>query len=279
MPIYSKSQKQFLFDAINAVSPGAITPVDLDNATFGVPKAITPKTADDPNTEITLRGRQGRGYIGVQTYRYKRLSLNDIFKNMVPQVTGPNAYGYLTSVAKKTAFAQNLNGRYGLNLVSDDIPDQYIYLNINNTVRVLPTCVQYTGTITFMSVLGKNNLEELVLNDILPIMVHPIDITLGKRCATILGYGVDFTEDPQVMTSIVNGSMSVGTNVTSGFSDNLVALMVSRGLPSFDYTGAKVTRRTTAQEPRANKRFDNVLVITNVTDPQVAGDWLLHYNN
>lgn len=278
MPLYSKSQQQFLLDAINEVSPDAIMPADITNTTFGDPRAIAQVLPEDPNTEITLRGRQGRGYIGTQTYRYKRLSLNDLFKNFVPQVTAPNAYGWLTTVAKKTAFAQNLNGRYGLNLTADDIPDQYVYLNEENVLTVNSTSVQYKGTIRFMSIRGKNNLEQLVLNDILDAIEHPIDPALDKRCATMLGYGVDFSDEVQLMQGLVTGSMSVGANYTSGLSDALVASMVSRGLPSFDYTGAKITQKLTSAEPRANKMFDRVLVISGLNDPQLAGDWLLHYN-
>lgn len=278
MPLYSKSQQQFLLDAINAVSPGAIMPADSDNTTFGVPKAIHQVLPEDPDTEITLRGRQGRGYIGIQTYRYKRLSLNDLFKNFVPQVTAPTAYGWLTTVAKKTAFAQNLNGRYGLNLTADDIPDQYVYLNEENVLAVNATSVQYKGSIRFMSTRGKNNLEDQLLNDILEAIKHPIEPSLEKRCATMLGYGVDFSEEVQLMQGLVNGSMSVGANFTSGLSDALVASMVSRGLPSFDYTGAKITQKLTSAETRANKMYDRVLVISGLNDPQLAGDWLLHYN-
>ena len=278
MPLYSKSQQQFLLDAINAVSPGAIMPADLANTTFGVPKAIHQVLPEDPDTEITLRGRQGRGYIGIQTYRYKRLSLNDLFKNFVPQVTAPTAYGWLTTVAKKTAFAQNLNGRYGLNLTADDIPDQYVYLSEENVLAVNATSVQYKGSIRFMSTQGKNNLEDQLLNDILEAIKHPIEPSLEKRCATMLGYGIDFSEEVQLMQGLVNGSMSVGANFTSGLSDALVASMVSRGLPSFDYTGAKITQKLTSAEPRANKMYDRVLVISGLNDPQLAGDWLLHYN-
>ncbi|ANZ50331.1 putative virion structural protein [Erwinia phage vB_EamM_Phobos] len=279
MPLYSKSQQQFLLDAINAVSPGAIMPADLENCTFGDPRAITAKLPEDPNTEITLRGRQGRGYIGVQTYRYRRLSLNDLFKNFIPQVTAPTAYGWLNTVAKRTAFAQNLNGRYGLNLVADDIPENYIYLNLENTLAVKATCVQYTGSIRFMSIRGKNNLEDMVLNDLLPVMNHPVDVALDKKAIGMLTYGYDFTEEPQLMKGFVNGSMSVGANFTSGYSAALMDLLSDRGLPTFDFTGAKITRKATTAEPRSNSRFDWVLVITDIQDAQVGGDCLLHYNN
>lgn len=278
MAIYSQSQRQYLFDAINAENPGAIMPMGLNNALIGTPKVIAP-TETGANTEIVIRGRQGRGYAGGQTFRYKRLSLNDLFKNMTPTVTSPQAYGALYTEPKKLAFVQNVNARYGLNLEAGDIPDIYVYLNNKNTVNVLATCVQYTGGFTFNSVKGKNALEEGILDDVLSVLKHPIEAKDKKLCVTMLGYGHDFTDEPQIMQSFVNGRMDVGANFTSGASDNLVTLLVSRGLPSFDYTGASIKRVKTTAESRANKLYDNVLVITNVNDPYVGGDWLLHYND
>ncbi|QVW28662.1 hypothetical protein pEaSNUABM8_00165 [Erwinia phage pEa_SNUABM_8] len=279
MALYSLSQRQFLYDAINAENPGAIMPMDLDNANFGVPKAITP-TASGANTEITVRGRQGRGYVGVQTFRYKRLSLNDLFRNMTPQVTAPNAYGWLNVPSKRLAFAQNLNGRYGLNLEADDIPEQYIYLNLSNTLRVNASCIQYTGTITFMSIRGKNNLEELVVNDILLALSHPTDAKLDKKYMGFLTYGEDFTDEVQVMASFKDGRLDVGGNFDSGYTTNLMATLVARGIPAFDPTGASIKRYKTTALPAANQAYDNVLYITQIQkDANVIGECMLHYNN
>ncbi|QVW56294.1 hypothetical protein pEaSNUABM6_00158 [Erwinia phage pEa_SNUABM_6] len=279
MAIYGQPQRQYLYDAINAENPGAISPASFANSLIGVPRAITPSVKGGANTEVTLRGRQGRGYVGGQTYRYTRLSLNDLFKNIVPKVTSPNAYGYLNTDAKKLAFVQNVNARYGLNLEPDDIPDVYVWLNQKNTVNVVAGCIQYTGGITFESVKGKNSLEEGILDDVLDEMNHPIPAKDGKLCATLLSYGFDFTDEPQVMQAFVNGRMDVGANFTSGASDNLITLLASRGLPSFDYTKATIKRLKTTAESRANTAYDNVLVITGYTDGSVGGDWLLHYNN
>ncbi|QXO09590.1 hypothetical protein pEaSNUABM11_00166 [Erwinia phage pEa_SNUABM_11] len=277
MALYSLSQRQFLFDAINAESPGAIAPLGLDNALIGAPKAIA-VTASGANTEIIIRGRQGRGYTGAQTFRYQRLSLNDLFKNIVPQVTAPNAYGYLYTDAKKLAFAQNVNGRYGLNLEAADIPDQYIYLNVKNTLTVKSTCIQYTGAITFMSIKGKNNLEELVVNDILDELNHPSDPKLDRKCAEMLSYGLDFSDELQLMESFVNGRLDIGVNFTSGATVALLQMFAGRGLPQFDYTKTTVKRIASSADSRTNGISDKVLIISGMNDPQVAGDWLLHYN-
>lgn len=41
MALYSLSQRQYLYDAINAENPDAVLPMGLDNAIIGTPKAIT----------------------------------------------------------------------------------------------------------------------------------------------------------------------------------------------------------------------------------------------
>lgn len=279
MALYSLSQRQFLYDAINAENPGAIEPMGLNNADIGIPKAI-PATPSGANTEITIRGRQGRGYVGVQTFRYKRLSLNDLFRNMTPQVTSPNAYGWLTALSKKTAFVQNINGRYGMNLVPEDIPDVYVYLNLNNTVAVKASCIQYIGSISFMSIRGKNNLEEQVVNDILLELSHPVPAKDGKKSMAMLTYGEDFTDEVQVMTSFKNGRLDVGSNFDNGYTTNLMATLNARGLPSFDPTSVSITRAKTTAVTGANTAYDNVLVLSDITlDANVAGSCMLHYNN
>lgn len=271
MALYSQSQQQYMVDAINARNPGAISLLTLKNCFISKPKAITPKLPGDPNTEIVVRGRPGSGYIGSQTFQYTRLSLSDLFKNFTPVITMPGIGVTQQAVA-------NINGRYGLNLVPEDVVSYYLYRNSLSPLRVYGTSLQYVGSVNIKYVPGPYSLEELVVNNILNEMNHPIDPDDGKLCGTMLAYGVDFTDEYQLLGSFATGAMGTGSNFTSGRSDSLVDMMEARGLPRWDFTGARAQVKTTANEPRANKKFDRVLVITLVNDPHVAGDWLLHYN-
>lgn len=271
MALYSQSQQQYLVDAINARNPGAIDLLTLKNCFIGKPKVITQKFPTDPNTEITVRGRPGSGYNGSQTFRYTRLSLSDLFKNMTPVITMPNIGTTLQAVA-------NINGRYGLNLLPEDVVSYYLYRNSLSPLRVYGTCLQYVGSVNIKYVPGPYSLEELVVNNVLDVMKHPIDPDEGKKCGTMLAYGIDFTEEYSLLNAFTAGALGTGVNFTSGRSQALVDMMVSHGLPSWSFIGARAQIKTTASEPRANKMFDRVLVITLVDDPDVAGDWLLHYN-
>ena len=271
MALYSQSQQQYLVDAINVRNPGAIDLLTLKNCFIGKPKAIPQNFPTDPNTEITVRGRPGSGYNGSQTFRYTRLSLSDLFKNFTPVITMPGIGTTLQAVA-------NINGRYGLNLLPEDVVSYYLYRNSLSPLRVYGTSLQYTGSVNIKYVPGPYSLEELVVNNILNELNHPIDPDDGKKCGTMLAYGVDFTDEYQLLSSFTPGPLGTGDNFTSGRSQALVDMMESHGLPRWDFTGARVQVKTTANETRANKRFDRVLVITLVNDPDVAGDWLLHYN-
>lgn len=271
MALYSESQQQYLLDAINKENPDAVLPADLSNCIIGKPRAIVKVLPTDPNTEITIRGRQRRGYNGSQTFRYTRLSLADLFKNIVPIITLPGIY-YMQQAVK------NINGRYGLNLVDDEVINYRIYSQSASTLTTNGESLQWTGSARVIYKPGKWDLEELVANNILDVMSFPIDPEQDKKCATMLGYGIDFSEEGTFLQTISNGTLSLGPNFTSGRSAVLSDLMLQAGLPAWDMKGAKVSNVRPSQDPRANPMYDRVLVISNVFDLNVDGDWLLHYN-
>ena len=271
MALYSQSQQQYLLDAINKANPDAVLPADLSNCTIGKPRAIAQKKPGDPNTEITIRGRQRRGYNGSQTFRYTRLSLSDLFKNISPVITLPGI-SYMQQAVK------NINGRYGLNLLPEEVINYYFYNQSYQTLTTNGESLQWTGSVRMRYTPGKWDLEEQVMTNVLPVMEHPVAPKDAKKCATMLAYGIDFTEEYALLNAFTTGTMGTGANFSTGRSQSLVDMMVSHGLPSWSFVGARAQIKNTASETRANKAFDRVLVISSVDDPDVAGDWLLHYN-
>ncbi|MCT7475976.1 hypothetical protein N5V81_13415 [Escherichia coli] len=80
-----------------------------------------------------------------------------------------------------------------------------------------------------------------------------------------LTYGEDFTDEVQVMASFKNGRMDVGSNFFDlGYTSNLMATLVARGVPSFDPTNCTLLRYKTSELATANKAYDNVLLITGI---------------
>lgn len=269
MPIYNKSQEELLLASYNAANVGAVKPLTLDNAKFGKPKPLAQKEPTDPNTAVVVRARQRRGYAGKQTIPYSRLDLGLLFKNAKPQMTLPSC----PSVAKAV---NNINGRFGLNLREEDVVDYAITPNAAFTLQVKPTCLQYVGSATFYFVPGKLVLQDLVVTTALDAQKHPVALD-GRKCAKMLTYGLDFTEHRALIQAFTEGSMSTGDNLTLGRSDELVKLLASKGIPKWDYRGAKVRFANTADVPDANTVYDRCMIISNIDDKAISGDMYLHF--
>lgn len=271
MALYSQSQQQYLLDAINKANPDAALPASLDNCIIGIPRAIAQKLPTDPNTEITIRGRQRRGYNGSRTFQYTRLSLSDLFKGITPIITLPG-------ISRMQVAVKNLNGRYGLNLLPEEVINYLFYNQQYVNLVTNGESLQWIGSARCRYVPGKLDLEEMVVNNILDELNHPIDLKHEKKCSTMLGYGIDFSDSKVFLLTLTTGSLSSGANFTTGRSQVLQDLMVSRGLPAWDMTNAKVQVMAPASDTRAKTSYDRIVKITNVLDPGVEGDWLLHFN-
>lgn len=270
MPLYSKSQQQLLLDDFNAKNGSAVAPLTVDNAIFSTPKAIKQLLPTDPNTSVTVRARQGRGYAGETEITYTRLDLATLFKNQTPVLTLPN----INVLSKGLA---NLNGRYGLNLTVDDIVDYNLYSGNKFTLRVKPACLQYVGSVTALYAPQRLVLDDLVVNPVIDCMKHPVRLD-GRLCAKMVAWSYDFTDHAPLLTAMTAGSMSQGDNLAKGYSQNIVQLMMTMGFPQWDFTAAQWAVKTVASVKDANPLFDKVIVITNVNDSKIAGDIYLHYN-
>lgn len=271
MALYSQSQQQYLLAAINKQNPNAALPADLSNCIIGKPRVIAQKLPTDPNTEVTIRGRQRRGYNGSRTFQYTRLSLSDLFKGITPIITLPG-------ISRMQQAVKNLNGRYGLNLLEEEIVNYVVYNQQYQTLVTNGESLQWVGSVRCRYIAGRYDLEELVMNNILDVMKHPIDLDNKKLCSTMLGFGVDFSDEKVFLLSMSTGSLSAGANFTSGRSKALQDMMLSRGLPAWDMTNAKAQVIRPTQDTRAKTTYDRVLLVTNVNDVNVEGDWLLHFN-
>lgn len=267
MAIYNKAQKQLLLDDLNAKNPDAALKFTLDNVTFSLPKAI-----DHPkyNTMVMVRARQGHGYVAEQPAMYNRLDLGLLFKNFTPMLTVPNI-GLVSQGVK------NINGRYGLNLEAEDVVDYYIYRDQKFTLAAKPNCYQYVGSCTMLYSPQKRVLEDLIVNPVMSCLNHPVPLD-GRLCAKMVVYGLDFTRARPLFDKMKAGSMSVGDNLSKGYSAEVVAVMSSLGFPAWDFTGAQWTPKKVSAVADANKRFTDLIHITQVNDRGISGDIYLHFN-
>ena len=270
MPIYSKPQEQYLLEEFNKRNPGAVMPVDESNVVFGKPVAIEPEKPGDPNARVMLRAKQRRGYVGNQSFDYTQLDIGTLFKNISPRVSLPN-------ITKLSAAVQHINGKYGLNLRTSDVEEVTLVANKKFIFRMSPSCLQWRGTVEMLYKPGPLDLGQLVVNKKLDVLAHPVAID-GRRCAKMLSWGIDYTENRPLIQSITAGGLSGGANQQSGRTALLINMMMSHGFPEWNFVGSKWAVFSTAAIEDCNKQYDMVAIISNVDDSAISGDIYLHYN-
>ena len=269
MPIYNMSQEQYLLDEFNKKNPDAAMPVTALNVVFGKPTPLE-GAPGEPNAQVMLRAKQRRGYLGNQIFDFEQLDIGVYFKNINVRVSLPN-------ITKLSQAINHLNGKYGLNLRAGDLEEVTLTPNKKFTLRTSPNCLQFRGTVEAIYKPGPLDLNQLVVNKKLDVLAHPVPID-GRRCAKMLSWGIDFTDDRTLLQAMTVGGLSGGVNQQSGRSDELVNLMVARGFPRWDYAGAKWSVMPTASVEDCNKQYDQVAIVSNVDDPGISGDIYLHYN-
>jgi hypothetical protein len=271
MAIYGKTPTALLLDKINTTAPAPV-PLTEFNCTIGVPVTI-PITAEGYNTEVKVSGIQGRGYIGVTTFQYKRLDLSLLFKNAAPVIDSPIANTIFNGLP-------NLNARYGMNFTTDDVVNRSLQDGYQFTLTAQAKSLQYTG-----SIVGRYNNAGYRLNDIiymrnLDTYNHPVsteDLALHYRSGGMIGYAIDYTDEANVITAMVAGPMGTGANFTSGNSEALKQTMVGFGFPDWDYSKASIALYAAGIIKAANPKY-LVAVITDVVDNNIKGPIYLHYN-
>ena len=270
MPIYTKSQRRYAIEEINRHNPGAVFPMTETNVIFGTPKAI-PVQPDGCNAEVIVRARQRRDYIGNQVFRYPRLDLAVYFKNVTPIITLPN-------ITKANQATVNINGRYGLNLIADDIEPVTLVAGEKFILRMTDKCLQFHGSVECIYRPAPYNLGELIVNPSIIELLHPLDPKLGKLCAKLIGYNIDFSDHYTFLQSIREGGLSGGENQLLGRTEALLDLMEAKGFPRWNPLGAKYKIYNTTAIADSNQQYDKVAVITEVNDPNIGGDFYLHFN-
>lgn len=270
MPIYSKPQEQYLLEEFNKRNPDAVMPVDESNVVFGKPVAIEPEKPGGPNARVMLRAKQRRGYVGNQSFDYTQLDISTLFKNISPRVSLP-------SITKLSAAVQHINGKYGLNLRTSDVEEVTLIANKKFIFRMSPSCLQWRGTVEMLYKPGPLDLGQLVVNKKLDVLAHPVVID-GRRCAKMLSWGIDYTENRPLIQSISAGGLSGGANQQSGRTELLINMMMSHGFPEWNFAGSKWAVFSTAAIEDCNKQYDMVAIISNVDDSAISGDIYLHYN-
>lgn len=273
MAIYSKSPKALLLDEMNRVNAAPIV-LNENNCIVGKPAAIA-TTAEGYNTEVVVTGIQFRGYIGSVTFRYKRLDLALLFKNFKMMFDAPGISSVHTGLA-------NINARYGLNFTTNDLNNQGFYDRLEFTVAAATGSLQYIGSAKAKYVNAGYRLNDVIYQRNLDTYNHPIDaadVLAGFRSGAMLGYGLDLTDEFNIVMAMDDGPMGTGVNFTSGSSAALLQTLVGMGFPSFDYSKATIATYAKGVVAAANPKYQSVAVITGIVDNNIKGPIYIHYNS
>lgn len=272
MAIYSKSPKALLLDEMNRVNAAPLDLTDT-NCKLGKPTVI-PTTTEGYNTEIVVSGIQFRGYVGSVTFRYKRLDLALLFKNFPMTFDAPG----LTNV---WGGIPNVDARYGLNFTQEDLTNLGLVDGGNYTVTADANSLMYIGQCDARYRNAGYRLGDVIYERNLETYNHPLtatDIATGYLSAAMRSYGLDLTDEFNIVTAMVDGPMGSGVNYTSGGSQALVQTLVGMGFPSFDFTKASIATYAQGVIAVANVKYDKVAVISGIVDNNIKGPIYLHYN-
>ena len=271
---YTKPSNELVFDLINRDNPNLPFKIDSNNVIVEKFTAVTPNAANNNrNTSARLRGVQGSGFRDAITVYYDRINLAYLF----PWATYNAGITTFTAANTHEALAIILD-TYGINLAPSDVTNGALGApstpNYKSTrsVSAQATSPAYVGSFTLYYMRGLPVLDTSITTDVLKAIEHPIDHTLGKKCAQMLTYGIDFTSYKNLL--VVDAS---GLPQWAGLRKVLDDL----GVPDYDgpLNSNTVADVTTASNPSANKAFDRVVIQTGIDADGIKGIAYYHYNS
>lgn len=198
--LYQKASLDLLYDLINRDNPNLPYKVSADTFVLhSGPVVKDPTTNNGRNTQVVMRGVQGKGYRGLVTFNYNRIDFGQLFKDIevvVTHYTATNFYGLIAM----------FNSVYGLAVTADEMNNQgwtnsasaTTYTGANTVgVKSATASLAFIGSIPkFTWKRGNPSLETLISKSesTLPVIGTPAANTFDF---SLMYRGMDFTEIKQ----------------------------------------------------------------------------------
>lgn len=272
---FKKPSDELVFDLINLANPQLKVPLNKNNVILEKLESVTANaTSNFRNTRARLRGVQGMGYTDSVTLYFDRVNLNAI----IPSRSVSNA-GFTTFTAANVHDAlASIEDAFGVKFSTADVLNVGLSgvgspnYTVGFTLTAQPQSPAYVGTVLTRIYRGLPVLDTSITKEVLDAINHPIDVTLNKRCVSLLTYGIDFTAYKNLL------------NVTSAGLPNWAGLrqvLDQLGIPQYDgpLNSNTVQDVATSSMPTANKNFDRVVVQTDIDNNDVKGVAYYHYNS
>lgn len=272
---YKKPSDELVFDLINLANPQLKTPLNKNNVVLEKLEKVTANAAsNNRNTRARLRGVQGMGYTDSVTLYYDRIDLAAILplrsqsKAGFTSFTGATVHSVLAAIEEA----------FGIKFSTADLANTGLAgsgsANYEGAVTLTSQAQSpaYTGSGQVRFYRGLPVLDTSITKDVLDTITHPIDPLLGKKCISLLTFGIDFTSYKNLL------------NVTSAGLPNWAGLrqvLDQLGIPQYDgpLNSNTVQDVATSGLPSANKNFDRVVVQTDIDNAGVKGVAYYHYNS
>lgn len=206
MPLYSKPPKESVLDLIKEANPNLPLPLTTDGVTFGVPKTIPLTPGSIVNTEIEMSARGASGYVKKTIVRYRRLSLDTLFRGLAAEVHKYTARGPYEYPFDMYGLLKEVNARFGLNVTEDDVVNTWFpwqndkyYPDKRTCVGVMvskPTSLLWTGQTSLRWVSDRQSIADMILKLELPGRVFPggKSTPSAKYVLDSATFGADFGE-------------------------------------------------------------------------------------
>jgi len=283
MSYYSKPQIDLLLKLINESNPGLMEERDLINTRIGVPYNRPPAAGEIADTSLELYATPESFYIGKQIVHYRRIDLSKLFANMTVEVDR-----WAEGRIRREFIVEQVNLRYGLSLVIEDLPDT-TWGETTYNIQIQSTSLVYKGTLRFKYVRGKRALDQILPSvETFQSRVWDSRYAEDKPLLSLVNVGHDYTRYALEAESISNNWTI--TNRVPNFS--LLANWYSQlsGIkldPTLNHTveggvaGLTFTRFVlpNVNAPEGNSvKFNRVLIISSRDDSWFAGKIVMHYN-
>ena len=272
---YTKPSNELVFDLINRDNPNLPFKVDSKNVIVEKITQVTPlPSTNQRNTSARLRGVQGSGFRDAITLYYDRINLATI----IPWGTNyKSAIVSYTATSIHEALAVILD-TYGINFGQADVVNSSLggsntpnYQN-SRSLTAQPTSPAYYGSTVLTYKRGLPVLDTSITVDTLDAIRHPIDPTLGKKCAHMLTFGIDFTAYKNLLAVDASGLAQWA---------GLRKILDDLGIPAYDgpLNSNTVADVLTTANPQANKAYDRVVIQTGIDAAGIKGIAYYHYNS
>lgn len=248
MAIYSKTAKAMLIDLINEGNPQLPFDINETDFEFSIPEVIA-TLPNGHNTKVRVMSKPSSAYIGNVVVTYRRLTLSNIFRNMVPEVeqwfTNSKVING-TQVTTLYALLPQFSAKYGIVLEESQFND--VSLSTANGVRgdlfsitAKATSWAYIGSCNMKWTNGEQTLASLLPVDVINGRLYPGGNNFEegaprKVFVTSESFDIDFTsmkvdlENGWISPSYPFGNQATGpAALMVGIKNGLNAKLAAKG--------------------------------------------------